>query len=30
MTPKVIIAIVLVAIIIGGSIFLQIRKKKVN
>lgn len=28
MTPKVIIAIVLVAIIIGGFIFLQIRKKK--
>ena len=28
MTPKVIIAIVLVTIIIGGFIFLQIRKKK--
>ena len=28
MTPKVIIAIVLVAIIIGGFIFLQVRKKK--
>ena len=28
MTPKVIIAIVLVAIIIGGSIFLQVRRKK--
>ena len=28
MTPKVVIAIVLVAIIIGGFIFLQIRKKK--
>ncbi len=27
MTPKVIIAIVLVAIIIGGFIFLQVRKK---
>ena len=28
MTPKVIIAIVLVAIIIGGFIFPQVRKKK--
>jgi hypothetical protein len=28
MTPKVIIAIVLVAIIIGGFIFMQVRKKK--
>ena len=28
MTPKVIIAIVLVAIIIGGFIFLQLRKRK--
>ena len=28
MTPKVIIAIVLVAIIIGSFIFLQVRKKK--
>ena len=28
MTPKVIIAIVLVAIIIGGFTFLQVRKKK--
>ena len=28
MTPKVIIAIVLVAIIIGGFIFLQVRKKR--
>jgi len=28
MTPKVIIAIALVAIIIGGFIFLQVRKKK--
>jgi len=28
MTPKVIIAIVLVAIIIGGFIFLKVRKKK--
>ena len=28
MTPKVIIAIVLVAIIVGGVIFLQVRKKK--
>ena len=30
MTPKVIIAIVLVAIIIGGFIFLQVRKKRVT
>ena len=30
MTPKVIIAIVLVAIIIGGFVFLQVRKKKNN
>ena len=28
MNPKVIIAIVLVAIIIGGFIFLQVRKKQ--
>lgn len=28
MTPKVIIAIVLVSIIVGGFIFLQVRKKK--
>ena len=28
MTPNVIIAIVLVVIIIGGFIFLQVRKKK--
>ena len=28
MTPKVIIAIVLVSIILGGFIFLQFRKKK--
>lgn len=28
MTPKVIIAIMLVAIIIGGFVFLQVRKKK--
>ena len=28
MTPKVIIAIVLVSIILGGFIFLQLRKKK--
>ena len=28
MTPKVIIAIVLVVIIIGGFIFLQVRKMK--
>ena len=28
MIPKVIIAIVLVTIIIGGFIFLQVRKKK--
>ena len=28
MTPKTIIAIVLVAIIIGGFIFLQLRKRK--
>ena len=28
MTPKVIIAIVLVTIIIGGFIFWQVRKKK--
>ena len=28
MTPKVIIAIVLVTIIIGGFIFLQVRTKK--
>lgn len=28
MTPKVIIAIILVAIIVGGFIFLQVRKMK--